>query len=158
MCDAARALTDVTPVVFLHLQMYEGADGVSDMVNIPESPSAATLPPAVGWEEEKLTPRSAMGADAGGAGVAHMRHSLGGSFNSMPSEGESVDAQPGSVGEQLFYVHQLRARMSKEQIEMRSLIRYNTPSSADWRLKYYGVCFATFCCSPRMIAGSQKDF
>ncbi|CAN0279342.1 unnamed protein product [Laminaria digitata] len=102
--------------------IYEGADDVSDMVNIPESPSAATLPPAVGWEEEKLTPRSAMGADAGGAGVAHMRHSLGGSFNSMPSEGESVDAQPGSVGEQLFYVHQLRARMSKEQIEMRSLI------------------------------------
>lgn len=125
--------------MFYLVQTYEGADGASDMVSIPQSPSAAALPPSMGWEEEKLTPRSAMGAEAGGAGIAHMRHSLGGSFNSMPSEGDSVDAQPGSVGEQLFYVHQLRARMSKEQVEMRSLIRYDTPSSPAWHLNCCGI-------------------
>ena len=136
---------DITPATLLLVQIYEGADGVSDMANIPQSPSAAALPPSMGWEEEKLTPRSSMGAEVGGAGVAHMGHNLGGSFNSMASEGESVDAQPGSVGEQLFYVHQLRARMLKEQVEMRSLIRYDTPSSPAWRLKCCGICFATLC-------------
>lgn len=138
-CDMARAITDATPATFLLVQTYEGADGTSDMVSIPESPSAAALPPSMGWEEEKLTPRSAMGAEAGGAGIAHMRHSLGGSFNSMPSDGDSVDAQPGSVGEQLFYVHQLRARMSKEQVEMRSLIRYDKPSWPSWHLRCCGI-------------------
>lgn len=120
--------------------MYEGADGVSDMVHIPQSPLASALPTQMGWEEERLTPRSGTGEDAGRPGVAHTRHSMGGSFNSIPSEGDSVDAQPGNVGEQLFYVHQLRARMSKEQIEMRSLIRYDMPSSPAWHQKCY-ACF-----------------
>lgn len=82
----------------------------------------------MGWEEEKQasrsgTPRNGAGTEATGAGWANRRRSLGESVSSMPSEGDSGDAS-GNMGEQLFYVHQLRERMSKEQIEMRSLIRY----------------------------------
>lgn len=83
----------------------------------------------MGWEEEKPgsrsgTPRNGAGTEAAGASLADRRRSLGESVSSMPSDGDSVDASQGNVGEQLFYVHQLRERMSKEQIEMRSLIRY----------------------------------
>eukprot|EP00903_Cladosiphon_okamuranus_P007670 g7438.t1 len=93
----------------------------------PSSPTPAVPPVSMGWEEERHaskngTPRSGVGADATGAAWADKRRSLGGSVSSMPSEGDSADVAQGSVGEQLFYVHQLRERMSKEQIEMRSLI------------------------------------
>lgn len=80
------------------------------------------------WEEEKYasrsgTPRNGVCTDATGAAWTGRRRSLGESVSSMPSEADSADVAPGSVAEQLFYVHQLRERMSKEQIEMRSLIR-----------------------------------
>lgn len=65
-----------------------------------------------------------MGTESAGAAWVDRRRSLGESFSSVLSEGDSADAAQGDVGEQLFYVHQLRERMSKEQIEMRSLIRF----------------------------------
>lgn len=92
------------------------------MGTYPSSPLRAVPSLSVGWEEEKhtsrqSTPRGGMGAE--GAGVAWT-----GRRRSVLSEGDSADAAQGDVGEQLFYVHQLRERMSKEQIEMRSLIRF----------------------------------
>lgn len=98
------------------------------MDKYPSTPTPAVPPVSMAWEEEKYasrsgTPRSGVGADATGASWTDRRRSLGESVSSMPSEGDSADAAQGSVGEQLFYVHQLRERMSKEQIEMRSLIR-----------------------------------
>lgn len=94
----------------------------------PSSPTPAIAPVSNEWEDEKHaarsgTPRSGAGTDATGAAWTDRRRSLGESVSSMPSDGDSADVAQGSVGEQLFYVHQLRERMSKEQIEMRSLIR-----------------------------------
>lgn len=87
------------------------------------SKSTPAVPaPSMGWDEEKPTPKNSFNAETAGASWRE-RHSQRESFNSLPSEGESVDVQPGSVGEQLFYVQQLRERMTKEQVEMRALIR-----------------------------------
>lgn len=118
------------------LQSHERAEVNRDMAKNPSSPLPAVTSLSTGWEEEKhfsrsgtpksrtATPRSGMGIEAPEASLADRRRSLGESVSSMPSDGgDSVDPAQGSVGEQLFYVHQLRERMSKEQIEMRSLIR-----------------------------------
>eukprot|EP00752_Nemacystus_decipiens_P016541 g14784.t1 len=98
----------------------------ADVEKCPSSPTPAVRPVSMTWEEELAsrsgTPRSGMVADAAGVACTDRRRSLGESISSMPSEGDSADVAQGSVGEQLFYVHQLRERMSKEQIEMRSLI------------------------------------
>lgn len=112
------------PPLYSLSQLQEGAD----MGKYPSSPTPAVPPVTMAWEEEKYasrsgTPRSGVGADATGAAWTDRRRSLGESVSSMPSEGDSADAAQLGVGEQLFYVHQLRERMSKEQIEMRSLIR-----------------------------------
>lgn len=81
------------------------------------------MSPAFGWSDEKHTPQNGINAEAAGAAWRERRRNMGGSFNSTHSDGESVDAQPGGVAEQLFYVQQLRERMAKEQAEMRDLIR-----------------------------------
>lgn len=96
------------------------------MGKYPPSPLPAVPSLSLGWEEEKHASRQSTprGTEAAGATWADRRRSLGESFSSVPSEGDSTDAAQGGVGEQLFYVHQLRERMSKEQIEMRSLIRF----------------------------------
>lgn len=86
----------------------------------PSSPMPAVSSPSVGWTEDKGTPRNGIAAEAAGAA---WRDGHRGSFHSAASDGESVDAPLGSMGEQLVYVQQLRERMSKEQIEMRSLVR-----------------------------------
>lgn len=127
------------PLLYSFWQLQEGAD----MGKYPSSPLATVPPISMAWEEEKHTsrsgtPRSGVGTEATGATWADRRRSLGESISSMPSEGDSADAAQGNVGEQLFYVHQLRERMSKEQIEMRSLIRlvfmvvFNDLSAASW--------------------------
>lgn len=94
------------------------------MAKFPRSPLPASFPPSTQWDEGNInnTPRSVLGSEAA-AGTLKGRQGSLGSFNSIPSEGESTDAPLESVGEQLFYVQQLRERMSKEQAEMRSLIR-----------------------------------
>lgn len=84
--------------------------------------SPAVPAPSMGWDEGKHPPQNGFNTETAGASWRE-RHSPRESFNSLPSEGESVDVQPGSVGEQLFYVQQLRERMTKEQVEMRALIR-----------------------------------
>lgn len=113
------------PLLYWLSQLQEGAD----MGKYPSSPTPAVRPGLMALEEDRHastsgTPRSGVGADATGVAWADRRRSLGESVSSTPSEGDSADVAQGSVGEQLFYVHQLRERMSKEQIEMRSLIRY----------------------------------
>lgn len=110
------------PSFYLFLQSHE-----AEMNTDYPLPAVTSLP--LGWEEVKhasrqSTPRSGMGTEAAGAARADRRRSLGESFSSVLSEGDSADVAQGDVGEQLFYVHQLRERMSKEQIEMRSLIRF----------------------------------
>ncbi|CAN0402680.1 unnamed protein product, partial [Ectocarpus sp. 12 AP-2014] len=104
----------------------EKVDVNADMGKNLSSPTPAVSSLSMGWDEEKHgsrsgTPRLGMGTEATGAAWPE-RRSLGESVSSMPSEADSADVAQGSVGEQLFYVHQLRERMSKEQIEMRSLI------------------------------------
>ncbi|CAB1119443.1 unnamed protein product [Ectocarpus sp. CCAP 1310/34] len=104
----------------------EKVDVNADMGKNLSSPTPAVSSLSMGWDEEKHgsrngTPRRGMGTEATGAAWPE-RRSLGESVSSMPSEADSADVAQGSVGEQLFYVHQLRERMSKEQIEMRSLI------------------------------------
>ncbi|CBJ25593.1 Myosin, heavy chain 10, non-muscle [Ectocarpus siliculosus] len=104
----------------------EKVDVNADMGKNLSSPTPAVSSLSMGWDEEKHgsrngTPRRGMGTGATGAAWPE-RRSLGESVSSMPSEADSADVAQGSVGEQLFYVHQLRERMSKEQIEMRSLI------------------------------------
>ncbi|CAM9123728.1 unnamed protein product [Ectocarpus fasciculatus] len=104
----------------------EKDDVNADMGKNLSSPTPAVSSLSMGWDEEKHgsrsgTPRRGMGTEAAGAAWPE-RRSLGESVSSMPSEADSADVAQGSVGEQLFYVHQLRERMSKEQIEMRSLI------------------------------------
>lgn len=114
--------------IFFSPQSHE-AEIDADMGKYQSSPLPAVPSLPLGWEEEKhasrqSTPRGGMGTELAGAAWADRRRSLGESFSSVRSEGDSADAAQGDVGEQLFYVHQLRERMSKEQIEMRSLIRY----------------------------------
>lgn len=87
----------------------------------PSSPLSASQSPALGWDSEKLTPRNGSGEAAGAAWPNRLRSH--GSSNSLRSDAEWSDGPPGSAAEQLFYVHQLRERMAKEQVEMRSLIR-----------------------------------
>ncbi|CAM9435559.1 unnamed protein product [Ectocarpus sp. 4 AP-2014] len=104
----------------------EKVDVNADMGKNLSSPTPPVSSLSMGWDEEKHgsrngTPRRGMGTEATGAAWPE-RRSLGESVSSMPSEADSADVAQGSVGEQLFYVHQLRERMSKEQIEMRSLI------------------------------------
>lgn len=102
----------------------------ADVRFLPQVPSGVevtkSLPavssPSMGWDEEKDASNSGINTETVGAPWKE-RPSPRESFNSLPSEGEAVDVQAGSLGEQLFYVQQLRERMTKEQIEMRSLIR-----------------------------------
>lgn len=92
--------------------------------NVP-SPRHADSSPQLGWDNDKqqLERKGTSGEVREMAwkedGLQNMRNSL----RSMSSEGESVDVSVGSVAAQLVYVHQLRERMSKDQTEMRSLIR-----------------------------------
>lgn len=115
------------------IQAFHHSDIIADRYQrsfLPQVPSGmeankSTPPvpsPSVGWGEEKHTPKNGFSTETAGASWRE-RYSPRESFNSLPSEGESVDVQPGSVGEQLFYVQQLRERMTKEQVEMRALIR-----------------------------------
>lgn len=137
-------------------QLQEGADTGKYL----SSPTPAVPPIPMAWEEEKHasrsgTPRNGVGTEATGAAWTDRRRSLGESVSSMPSEGDSVDASQGNMGDQLFYVHQLRERMSKEQIEMRSLIRL-----VSWCVAFLGclfdgssnasVIFRGLSCSPRL--------
>ncbi|CAM9418029.1 unnamed protein product [Scytosiphon promiscuus] len=113
---------------------HERAEVNRDMAKYAPSPLPAVTSLSTGWQEDKhssrggtpksssATPRSGMGTEAPEAALADRRRSLGESISSLPSDGDSTDPAQGSVGEQLFYVHQLRERMSKEQTEMRSLI------------------------------------
>lgn len=83
-----------------------------------------------------VSPRSALDDDkqeAGAEGIGAEAREIGWKddglqmtnqrFRSLSSEGESVDVSGGNVASQLVYVHQLQERMSKDQAEMRLLIR-----------------------------------
>lgn len=78
----------------------------------PNSPLSASQSPS---------PRNENGEATGAAWPSRLRSH--GSSNSLRSDAEWSDGPPGSAAEQLFYVHQLRERMAREQVEMRSLIR-----------------------------------
>lgn len=133
--DGVRCLG--SPNLFRHFSLSQSPEKVdvnADMGKNQSSPTPAVSSLSMGWDEEKHgsrngTPRRGMGTEATGAAWPE-RRSLGESVSSMPSEADSADVAQGSVGEQLFYVHQLRERMSKEQIEMRSLIRYSSSPAA----------------------------
>lgn len=88
------------------------------------NPGQADSSPQLGSVNEEKPERKGTGGEAPEVagkqdGLESMQHS----FRSLSSDGESVDVSASSLAGQLVYVHQLRERMSKDQVEMRSLIR-----------------------------------
>lgn len=94
----------------------------SDFDSFPPSPAQGD---SGGWEEEHKasSERGEAEGDFPVASLQEARLGLRSSFRSVSTEGESADMHGGSVAEQLVYVQQLRERMAKEQLEMRSVIR-----------------------------------
>lgn len=96
----------------------------SDMDSFTPSPRNPNLSVSLGWDDEMQPGRKGNGLERGETTLNDARTANGcDSFRSTSSEGEYVDVSTGGMAEQLVYVHQLRERMSKEQGEMRSLIR-----------------------------------
>lgn len=95
-------------------------EGKSDD-SLPLSPTSANPAKSAEWEDQKESGKTRSEVEAPDVVWRDIQQSMGESFRSFSTEGESADA--GSMAEQLVYVQQLRERMSKEQQQMRSMIR-----------------------------------
>lgn len=101
----------------------EAAEAKADMKNLENGTAPGEVSAVVGLEETEDPASRDKGLQDSDVIRSDLRSAHRNSFRSVSSESESIDVFPGNLGEQLVYVHQLRDRMAKEQVEMRSLIR-----------------------------------